>query len=126
LGWFWRAVDGVPLNKRESAVQGWARPMALWLLCCGLPWVFVGGCDEEESPPKVEEVVLFPLSFNAETRGIAVFPGDEGIVALTEWSKLAAGAQWLVIRAQLVDELLISREGEAGLLRRGWRISARM
>ncbi len=89
--------------------------MALWLLCCGLPWVFVGGCDEEESPPKVEEVVLFPLSFNAETRGIAVFPGDEGIVALTEWSKLAAGAQWLVIRAQLVDELLISREGEAGL-----------
>ncbi|MDX9721572.1 MAG: hypothetical protein RBU37_12555 [Myxococcota bacterium] len=87
------------------------------LQCCLL--VVVGAaslfaCDDEAPTPELVEPLL-PISVDRNVRGIGVFPGDEAVIRSQDWAQLAEGVSHLVIRAQLVDELLVSREGETAV-----------
>ena len=73
-------------------------------------------CDEEasEEPAIVED--LSPVTLDYTKRGITAWTEDEAAFA-NKASELSAAFSSLVIRAQIFDELVYSREGNAGISR---------
>jgi len=82
----------------------------LWLALV-LTSVSTAACGDGEPKP-VPEPLPIPVTLTHEQRGLGVYPGDGPVITQTnKGAELDGAFKHLVIRRQLVDELILSREG---------------